>query len=79
VDDLVPLDVDGARIVGLELQLTALEPDDLAGDAVTIRQRDHIGSRLRQQRCGQDQHESGGQPDTPACSASRRFLLSYRQ
>jgi hypothetical protein len=35
---LVPLQIERAGIVGLELEPAALETDDLAGDAIAVRE-----------------------------------------
>ena len=42
--NLVPLEGDRACVVGLELQLTAIQLHDLAGDPVAVGQCDYVGS-----------------------------------
>ncbi len=44
--DLVPLQVERADVVRLELEPAAIEPDDLAGDPIAVGERDDVGAAL---------------------------------
>ena len=46
LDELVPLQVQRAGIVGLELEPAALELFDFAGDAIAVGERDDVGAAL---------------------------------
>ena len=50
--DMLPVDLDLARVVGGNDHLPRLGPLDLAGDAVTVVQHDRIGKTLWCKRCG---------------------------
>ena len=45
-DELVPLEIQRAGVVGLELEPAAFEPLDLAGDAIAVGERDDVGLAL---------------------------------
>ena len=46
LDELVPFQIERAGVVGLELEPAPLEPDDLAGDAIAVGERDDVGPPL---------------------------------
>ena len=68
-DEIVPLEIQRAGVVGLELEPAAIETDDLTGDAVAVGERDDVGPPLRRRgrvhaaRKGERQRSSRATPD----------------
>ena len=58
---LVPLDVQGPDVVGLELETPAIEPLHLAGDAVAVAERDDVGAGTRLGPSSRHQRQRQGQ------------------
>ena len=46
LDELVPLQIQRAGVVGLELEPAALEPDDFAGDPIAVGEGHDVGAAL---------------------------------
>jgi hypothetical protein len=64
-DQLVPLQIQRAGIVCTEFEPSAIEPLDLAGEPIAVRERDDVRLRLGGCGLGHDERDQQPDPDRP--------------